>query len=371
MQQRTYYAYLQQLEVDRAAEVRGALFNAGFAEADVARLWLICRELINAEGSMFPPTVADLALACARSDATAERYLGELTRIGIVTTTREAGKSAREPKRRRVNWERVRELARTVKPQPAIVDEPATVSLPHHEGTKFPLPHGEGTRTLFEGTNCEAVHSLKSIDSPPSPKGSPPSAAERFETAAPGRLAAGGDRKVWEDAERRLRALGVFAASKAVGEARGRGANAGDVLAAIEWAEARSDAWSATQIYFRVAGTEAGQPGGDAWPEQAATFRKRQASQRTEAAAVDRFREFDAQAEAVARERAASDAAWTVHGPQIEALDAAERDAMLAEACTPGERMLFRQPKMREGPLYRDALLRAWLKRIDATTAAV
>lgn len=160
----------------------------------------------------------------------------------------------------------------------------------------------------------------------------------------------------------------MFAAPAAIGGARAGGASALEVLAVVEWARARPEAWTPTQIYFRTAATEAGDDPAAGWPEPSEKFRKRQTSQRVEAKAAADTNDFRRRQSDAQREQAEFDEAWSQHGAAIDALSDAQQVQLVVERL--GEAMGQQVRRMpREGPMRRQCLLGVWLKRTEAVGA--
>jgi len=377
-QQLSFFEQLAQDASEKTALFRGALFNAALPRRDVGALAAIGTLLIEAEGTLLPPTVEDMALLLNVSRATLNRRLRMLTEMGLLTAELDAGKSAEYPKRRTIDWEHTAKLARRAPPAAAVAAprepvahaEAETVGtlvnkrpLAHHETTKPRLAHGETTNGEFEPTGADGGSVCLSLDSPPSPKGSPPvdsSRGERPRNAAG--LAAGGDAKLWKSAERRLLGLGVVAAVAAVRNARDGGASALEVLAVVEHARSRSGAWSPAAIYARVAGTEAGDDPTQGWPEPSADFRRRTAYEALEVRAAAQSQRHDDHARQARLEDVATADAWAAYGPQIEALSDAEQIALVVEQLGETRARLVRHVS-RDGPMRRDSLLEAWRKK--------
>lgn len=345
-QQLDFWAGMHETAVEREALVRGALYNAGLAMREVARVWIVVRQLIEADGDRCPPSIEDLAIGSGESPATVKRRLALLRECGILATTRDEGSSARDPLRRGIDWEATARLARR--------------PLAHHEPTKGPSAHGEPTRSEVEPTKSAAVVSSKSIDPLPSPKGSPLPFRRPVEAVEAVQVDEGGSRAAaeWLDVEREAARAGVGAAKAAIDQARGRGASPELVRAIVEHFRSTPGAWGPGALQKRIASALPGVPACEGWPRADAAYdRERAAVRRSERQEADR-RKREAEAEQRAREAVETEVASAAELRKLATMADGEIVELLERS---GRRAYVRQYRAlgRDSPLLRSVLVEA------------
>lgn len=359
---------------EREALIRGALFNAGFKPCDVTALALLCRAIWESDGSAFPPSVEDLVAKVGPSKPTVDRQLAVLRKIGIVQTVRDVGASARDPKRRTIDWEQTAKLARTalVAKVPAAAIAPgadasgsqgeraAAGSLAQGDTTRRPLTHGEATRFDFEATTA-AVGSVCLDIYPPTPL--------RPKTApvadAPGSLEKSGEGEeleVWKIAEAELRAAGVNQARQAIGEARRRRTSP-ELVRSLIAEFLRRPGLVPGLLYRRVCEAGPGLDPAKGWPVAAAeTVDPIEAARRRtveEEARRRRTLEADERRAAAEADRRRLEALEAEHGA---AIDEADDGAIVAALRRTGRGSIVGAFEMRgrRSALVRGELLEAW-----------
>jgi DNA-binding transcriptional ArsR family regulator/rhodanese-related sulfurtransferase len=348
----------EETQVERQALIRGALHNAGCTAAEVAKLYQICRELYEAEGAAFAPSVEDLVIRTGDSRATVTRRLRVLVEVGVVTVERQAGASARDPKRRSIDWERTARLARRqVMSSP--VRSVEAISSAHGEPTKSSSAHGEPTKPEIEPTS-RGADSFDLYISPPTPSSPPnePRPGGDFRTAGDEP-----DRAAWRSVRREVRAAGVTFDGKACEAARANGATPADVRAIVEYFRSKPGCWTPAVLKGVIDGATAGCDPAEGWPPPDPEA-DRAARRDANAAALDR-RTADQAAEAEQRRRQAIDDARRLaeleqlHGAAIDRCDMPEIVARL-EATQRGKLAALVRRSGARSPLVREQLLEVW-----------
>lgn len=362
-QQLSLFTEYEATRVEREALVRGALYNAVIKPRDVTKLAILCRAIWeNGEETDFPPSIEDLVEVTGESKPTVVRRLKVLRELGLVQTKRDEGRSARDPVRRWIDWERTARLARR-----EVCD---IVSLAHGEPTGISLAHGEPTRGGFEPTKTADGSVCFGVLTPPPPKGSSPSSTEPTATV-PVADAPGSQGVVvvsWSEAGRRLALAGVARWAAAVETAEARGVDPAEIVAIVEYAESRPGAWDGGAIYFRAINQVPGMAIEAGWQRPNEVYR-RQASQASQERRARRQAAERSDDEVARRcEAEAFAAAWAEHGAAIEALGEAEQ-LELAGGGDP-RRVAFwrdfcRRPEARSGVMFREALVEGWLRRMQ------
>lgn len=379
--QRTYYADLQALAVEREALIRGALYQLQVDARDVAVMWLICRELIEAAGTMFPPTVKDIGDRIGCSAETVKRRLGRLVKFGIVRVERDETASARDPKRRTIDWDRTARLARREVPMlptrvaPLGQGDPTGSSSGQGDPTRpvetqRELPGGSLFLDIYPPTPLElkkpseaAGGAVLKLPEPEAAGVAKPQAATGTATAGPtepaGPAIAASAGPSWVDVEASVAACGVGGAAAACRSARGRGVTPIEVLRLVEIFRGESGVGPGV-LYQRICRHVAGSVvAGFAPSAEPIEAKERRIAERLTigAAAREQLAEHAADVEAERRELAELEAE---HGA---AIDEAAIDELVQALQRTGRGCFvaaLRRPGGRDSPTIRPDLLAAW-----------
>lgn len=360
--QRTFYGDLQSLAVEREALIRNALYQLQVDARDVAGLWLICRELIDAEGTMFPPSIVDLALRTDRSEKTVTRRLGLLVKFGIVRVERDETASAREPKRRTIDWERSARLARREVP-----------TLPTRVA---PLGHPDPTRPVETQRELQPGSLFLDIY-PPTPLELKTEGAaaveifERSEAAEPAIVEPAASSSPsgpsWAEVEAVVLGCGVGGAAACCGFARRNGTATAEVLRLVETWKSQ-DGVGPGVLFGRIRNHAPGSAiGGVAAPEPV-EFKLQRIQKRSDVGRAERERIVEATTAAI-DERVRLASLEAEHGAAIDAASQGELIEVLQRTSRAWVVKALQKPGGRGSTVVRSELLAAW-SEVQATAEA-
>jgi hypothetical protein len=371
--QRTFYADLQSLSIEREALVRGALYQLQVDARDVAGLWLICRELIEAEGTMFPPSIADLALKTDRSEKTVNRRLALLVKVGIVRCDRDETASARDPKRRTIDWERTAKLAR--REVPTLPQRVAPLGHPDPTGSSSgqgdPTRPNETQREFETGSlfldiypptplepkkPSEAAGAVLKVSEPERAAIAEPSAVEPAPASEP-------DGPTWPDVEAIVAAAGI-GDRNLIRRARGRGVAPAEIARLVEVWRSQTGVGPGV-LHGRIDRHQAGAAIAGFVAAEPVEFKLQRIEQRAELGRAERERIVDATTAAI-DERVRLAALEAEHGAAIDAASQGELIEALNQTGRGFVVKALQKPGGRGSTIVRAELLAAWAELQNA-----